>query len=263
MLVNSQGQTLYWFAIDTPTKSNCSGTCATYWPPVLGKVTAASGTTLPKGFGTIKRSDGKLQATYDGHPLYTYAADTSAGHDERQRHEPVGRPVVGDDAIGRQAGGEQPRAQQQQQRWRRLRLLTRRSQACCLGSAGPEGLAGPGNPERASQGLNQPQALAGASGPQTGVAAGRQDRGEPRGSARRRRRRGPELLPHGGREGDPARGGARVPARWRADRLILAGDLAAVAVLAGGGRAGHNCWMTDSRTADQTAARRTGPAAGC
>ena len=79
VLVNSQGKTLYWFAIDTPTKSNCSGSCLTYWPPVLGKVTAASGTTLPKGFGTITGSDGKLQATYDGHPLCTYVADSSAG----------------------------------------------------------------------------------------------------------------------------------------------------------------------------------------
>ena len=79
VLVNSQGRTIYWFAIDTPSKSNCSGSCAQFWPPVLGKATAASGTTLPKGFGTITRSGGKVQATYDGHPLYTYVADTSAG----------------------------------------------------------------------------------------------------------------------------------------------------------------------------------------
>ena len=79
VLVNSKGRTLYWFAIDTPTKSNCSGSCAQFWPPVLGKVTAKSGTTLPKGLGTITRSGGKLQATYDGHPLYTYVGDTSAG----------------------------------------------------------------------------------------------------------------------------------------------------------------------------------------
>jgi predicted lipoprotein with Yx(FWY)xxD motif len=79
VLVNSKGRTLYWFAIDTPTKSNCNGSCVQFWPPVLGKVTAASGTTLPKGFGTITRSGGKLQATYDGHPLYTYVGDTSAG----------------------------------------------------------------------------------------------------------------------------------------------------------------------------------------
>jgi predicted lipoprotein with Yx(FWY)xxD motif len=79
VLVNAQGRTLYWFAIDTPTASNCNGSCATYWPPVLGKVAAASGTTLPKGFGTIKRSNGQLQATYAGHPLYTYAGDSSPG----------------------------------------------------------------------------------------------------------------------------------------------------------------------------------------
>jgi predicted lipoprotein with Yx(FWY)xxD motif len=79
ILVNAQGHTLYWFAIDTPAKSNCNGTCAGYWPPVIGMPVAASGTTLPKGFGTITRSNGSTQATYDGHPLYTYAADTSAG----------------------------------------------------------------------------------------------------------------------------------------------------------------------------------------
>lgn len=79
VLTNAQGHTLYWFASDTPTKSTCDGTCASYWPPVLGTASAAAGTSLPKGFGTITRSNGQVQATYDGHPLYTYAADTSAG----------------------------------------------------------------------------------------------------------------------------------------------------------------------------------------
>jgi predicted lipoprotein with Yx(FWY)xxD motif len=79
VLVNAQGKTLYWFAIDTSTKSNCTGTCATYWPPVIGTPSAAAGAKLTMGFGTVKRSGGQLQATYDGHPLYTYAGDTSAG----------------------------------------------------------------------------------------------------------------------------------------------------------------------------------------
>jgi predicted lipoprotein with Yx(FWY)xxD motif len=79
VLVNAQGRTLYWFAKDTPAMSNCTGSCATYWPPLMGKPTAASGTSLPKGLGTITRSGGQLQATYDGHPLYTYVSDTSAG----------------------------------------------------------------------------------------------------------------------------------------------------------------------------------------
>ncbi len=79
VLTNAQGKTLYWFAIDTSTSSKCTGTCATYWPPVIGKPTAAAGTSLPKGFGTITRSGGQVQATYDGHPLYTYSGDTAAG----------------------------------------------------------------------------------------------------------------------------------------------------------------------------------------
>src|SRR5689334_16696258 len=80
VLVDSQGMTLYWFAIDTPSKSNCSGSCATYWPPVKGPVTAGSGVTGT--LGTITRSDGTTQATYDGHPLYTYVADTSPGQNK-------------------------------------------------------------------------------------------------------------------------------------------------------------------------------------
>jgi predicted lipoprotein with Yx(FWY)xxD motif len=79
IMVNSAGHAIYWFAIDTSTKSNCTGSCATLWPPVTGPVTAASGASLPGTFGTITRADGTTQATYMGHPLYTYAGDSSAG----------------------------------------------------------------------------------------------------------------------------------------------------------------------------------------
>jgi predicted lipoprotein with Yx(FWY)xxD motif len=79
VLTNAQGKTLYWFAIDTPTTSKCTGTCLSYWPPLIGKPSAAPGTSLPKGFGTITRSNGQVQATYDGHPLYTYVSDTAPG----------------------------------------------------------------------------------------------------------------------------------------------------------------------------------------
>jgi predicted lipoprotein with Yx(FWY)xxD motif len=80
VLVNAAGKTLYWFAIDTPTKSNCtSTTCVSFWAPVLGKASAAAGASLPKTFGTITRPDGKVQATYDGHPLYTFSGDSGPG----------------------------------------------------------------------------------------------------------------------------------------------------------------------------------------
>jgi predicted lipoprotein with Yx(FWY)xxD motif len=77
VLTNAGGFTLYWFAPDTATKSNCNGGCAQIWPPVKGPVTVATGTNGT--VGTITRSDGTVQATYDGHPLYTYTADTSPG----------------------------------------------------------------------------------------------------------------------------------------------------------------------------------------
>ena len=77
VVTNAKGMTLYWFAPDTSTTSKCTGSCATYWPPVTGPVTAGSGVTGT--LGTITRPDGTTQATYDGHPLYTYAGDTAAG----------------------------------------------------------------------------------------------------------------------------------------------------------------------------------------
>ena len=77
VLVDSKGMTLYWFAIDTSTASKCTGSCLTYWPPVKGPVTAGSGVTGT--LGTITRSDGTMQATYMGHPLYTYIGDKSPG----------------------------------------------------------------------------------------------------------------------------------------------------------------------------------------
>ena len=76
VLTSAKGFTLYSFAPDTPTKSNCNGTCAQNWPPVKGPATASGVTGT---FGTIKRSDGSTQATFDGHPLYTFVGDTAPG----------------------------------------------------------------------------------------------------------------------------------------------------------------------------------------
>jgi len=77
IVTDAKGLTLYWFVPDTSTTSRCTGSCATYWPPVAGPVTAAPGVTGT--LGVITRPDGTMQATYDGHPLYTYAGDSAPG----------------------------------------------------------------------------------------------------------------------------------------------------------------------------------------
>jgi predicted lipoprotein with Yx(FWY)xxD motif len=77
VVTNSKGMTLYWFVPDTSTGSRCTGSCATYWPPLIGPVTAGSGVTGT--LSTITRPGGAIQVTYDGHPLYTYAGDSAPG----------------------------------------------------------------------------------------------------------------------------------------------------------------------------------------
>src|SRR5580693_675472 len=79
VLTNAAGFTLYSFAPDTSTTSKCNGTCAQNWPPVTGPVTGAGVTGT---FGTITRADGSVQATFDGHPLYTFAGDTAPGQNK-------------------------------------------------------------------------------------------------------------------------------------------------------------------------------------
>jgi predicted lipoprotein with Yx(FWY)xxD motif len=77
VLTDAEGFTLYWFAPDTATRSECDASCARHWPPVTGPVTAGQG--VPGAIGTITRPGGSAQATYDGHPLYAAALDTAPG----------------------------------------------------------------------------------------------------------------------------------------------------------------------------------------
>jgi predicted lipoprotein with Yx(FWY)xxD motif len=77
IIVTAQGAPVYWFAIDTPTKSNCSAACLKFWPALTGTPSAAAGSSISGTFGTIKGAGGITQATYDGHPLYLFAGDKS------------------------------------------------------------------------------------------------------------------------------------------------------------------------------------------
>ena len=77
VLTDAHGLTLYGFASDTATTSKCFGSCAAYWPPVLGSPLAGPGVTGK--LGTVSRGGRSVQATYDGHPLYTYIGDNGPG----------------------------------------------------------------------------------------------------------------------------------------------------------------------------------------
>jgi predicted lipoprotein with Yx(FWY)xxD motif len=84
-LTNSAGRAIYLFMADSTGKSTCDGACASAWPPVIaaGQPTAAGGAQATD-LGTITRSDGTKQVTYDGHPLYYFSGDTGPGTDKGQ-----------------------------------------------------------------------------------------------------------------------------------------------------------------------------------
>src|SRR5215831_9284418 len=73
ILVDAHGKTLYLWAHDKGAKSTCNGDCAEYWPPLLtnGKPLASGGAKTSL-LGTTRRSDGRIQVTYAGHPLYSF-----------------------------------------------------------------------------------------------------------------------------------------------------------------------------------------------
>ncbi|HET7466892.1 MAG TPA: hypothetical protein VFL29_09500 [Candidatus Dormibacteraeota bacterium] len=80
ILVDGSGRTLYLFVADKGTSSVCYGQCATYWPPVLTKGSPSAGAGVDAALlGTTSRSDGTVEVTYGGHPLYYFITDKKAG----------------------------------------------------------------------------------------------------------------------------------------------------------------------------------------
>jgi predicted lipoprotein with Yx(FWY)xxD motif len=111
VLVDAHGKTLYLWAHDRGTKSTCYGDCAEYWPPLItrGRPVAGPGANA-RLLGTTRRSDGRIQVTYAGHPLYYFVKDTKAGQTRGEgltgfggRWDPVsaaGAPVRKRDSSG-------------------------------------------------------------------------------------------------------------------------------------------------------------------
>jgi predicted lipoprotein with Yx(FWY)xxD motif len=74
------GRTLYSLTADTPRSSACTGPCAAVWAPLLtANGRARTGTGAERRTGAIRRADGTLQVTYNGHPVYFFAFDLGAG----------------------------------------------------------------------------------------------------------------------------------------------------------------------------------------
>jgi predicted lipoprotein with Yx(FWY)xxD motif len=73
VVVDARGRTLYRFTAEAQGRPVCTGSCVSTWLPA----TVASASSLPAHVATVKRDDGALQLTYDGHPLYRYAGDSS------------------------------------------------------------------------------------------------------------------------------------------------------------------------------------------
>ena len=90
-LTAGSGRTVYLWAKDGMNMSACSGACAAAWPPVpaTGQLTAAGGAKA-SDLGTITRSDGTKQVTYDGHPLYYFVGDSAAGQANGQGSDNFG-----------------------------------------------------------------------------------------------------------------------------------------------------------------------------
>jgi predicted lipoprotein with Yx(FWY)xxD motif len=91
ILVDSRGKTLYLFEGDRGAASSCTGQCATLWPPLITqgwpRVSGGANRSL---IGIVRRSDGRLQVTYNHHPLYEFVADREAGQTNGQEWKQFG-----------------------------------------------------------------------------------------------------------------------------------------------------------------------------
>lgn len=96
VLASVHGYSLYMFQKDKRGgKSTCYGQCAKVWPALLtsGKPVAIKSSGVnPKLLGTTKRSDGKLEVTYNGWPLYLYVPDRKPGDSNGEGANQFGAP---------------------------------------------------------------------------------------------------------------------------------------------------------------------------
>jgi predicted lipoprotein with Yx(FWY)xxD motif len=80
--VNAQGRTLYALSPETIHHLLCKGECFKFWPPLTvssRKVKLHAGPGVHGSLGVLRRSNGLLQVTLRGLPLYRFAGDHAKG----------------------------------------------------------------------------------------------------------------------------------------------------------------------------------------
>ena len=93
ILVDRKGITLYDFVTDKGGVSGCYGACAALWPPLITKGKPHAGPGVRASLlGTTKRKDGKLEVTYNHHPLYYFVTDRKPGQTTGQGVNQFGGP---------------------------------------------------------------------------------------------------------------------------------------------------------------------------
>ena len=106
-LVDSSGRSLYLFEADKSDTSTCTGACAAAWPPLTTTGAPTAGTGVKASLlGTSKRDDGKMEVTYNGHPLYYFANDTAPGDLKGQGVDAFGAEWYAVSPEGKTAEGE-------------------------------------------------------------------------------------------------------------------------------------------------------------
>jgi predicted lipoprotein with Yx(FWY)xxD motif len=80
ILVDGSGRSLYLFESDPADKSICTGACTSLWPPLTATANVhATGGAAAGQLGALNRTDGSMQVSYHGHPLYYFAGDHKPG----------------------------------------------------------------------------------------------------------------------------------------------------------------------------------------
>jgi predicted lipoprotein with Yx(FWY)xxD motif len=80
IVVDAEGRTLYVFLVDEGSESACYDECEDNWPPLTVDGEPVAGEGIDGSLlGTSARTDGSMQVTLDGHPLYLFGGDQAAG----------------------------------------------------------------------------------------------------------------------------------------------------------------------------------------